>query len=109
MLSQDLTRYVDLHRSVGFKFRIQHSVLRNFVAFAEAQGDQFVRVTRVLDWAARAPSPPQRRDGCSRSDASPSPCRPKISAMRYRQPMPSGAGCSNDELHTSTGRMRSPA
>jgi integrase len=61
MLSQDLTRYVDLHRSVGFKFRIQHSVLRNFVAFAEAQGDQFVRATRVLDWAARAPSPPQRR------------------------------------------------
>jgi integrase len=61
MLSQDLTRYVDLHRSVGFKFRIQHSLLRNFVAFAEAQGDEFVRIARVLDWAARAPSPPQRR------------------------------------------------
>jgi integrase len=61
MLSQDLTRYVDLHRSLGFKFRIQHSLLRNFVAFAEAQGDEFVRAARVLGWAARAPSPPQRR------------------------------------------------
>lgn len=62
MLSQDLTRYVDLHRSLGFKFRTQHALLRNFVAFAEAQGDEFVRVGRVLDWAVRAPSPPQRRN-----------------------------------------------
>lgn len=61
MLSQNLTRYVDLHRSLGFKFRIQHSLLRNFVAFAEVHGDEFVRVSRVLDWAVRAPSPPQRR------------------------------------------------
>jgi integrase len=62
MLSQDLTRHVDLHRSLGFKFRIQHSLLRNFVAFAEAQGDELVRVDRVLAWAAQAPSPPQRRN-----------------------------------------------
>ena len=62
MLSQDLTRYVDLHRSLGFRFRIQHSLLRNFVAFAEAHGDEFVHVNRVLGWAARAPSPPQRRN-----------------------------------------------
>ena len=60
MLNQDLTRYVDLHRSVGFKFRTQHSLLRNFVSFAEANGDEFVHVGRVLDWAACAPSPPQR-------------------------------------------------
>ena len=62
MLSQDLTRYADLHRSLGFKFRIQLSLLGNFVTFAEAHGDEFVRVDRVLDWAARAPSPPQRRN-----------------------------------------------
>ena len=53
---------MDLHRSLGFRFRIQHSLLRNFVTFAEAQGDEFVCVDRVLDWAARAPSPPQRRN-----------------------------------------------
>lgn len=62
MLSQALRRYVDLHRSLGFRFRIQHSLLRNFVIFAEAQGDEFIRVACVLDWAARAPSPPQRRN-----------------------------------------------
>ena len=60
MLNEDLTRYVDLHRSMGFKFRTQHSLLRNFVGFAEANGDDFVRVGRVLEWAVRAPSPPQR-------------------------------------------------
>jgi integrase len=62
MLSQDLTRYVDLHHILGFRFRVQHSLLRNFVTFAEAQGDEFVGVDRVLEWAARAPSPPQRRN-----------------------------------------------
>jgi integrase len=62
MLSKDMTRYVDLHRSLGFRFRIQHSLLKHFVAFAEAHGDAFVRGVRVLDWAAQAPSPPQRRN-----------------------------------------------
>jgi len=62
MLSEALTRYVDLHRSLGFKFRIQHLLLRNFVNFAEAQGDKFVQIARVLDWAVRAPSLPQRRN-----------------------------------------------
>jgi integrase len=62
MLNLALTRYVDLHRSVGFKFKTQHLLLRNFVRFAEAQGDEFVQVARVLDWAAQAPSLPQRRN-----------------------------------------------
>ncbi len=62
MLNQDLTRYVELHRSLGFKFRTQHSVLRNFVAFALARGDAFVQTDRVLNWAAQAQSPPQRRN-----------------------------------------------
>jgi len=62
MLSQDLARYVDLHRSLGFKFRSQHLLLRNFAAFAEAHGEEFVRISCVLDWAGRAPSPPQRRN-----------------------------------------------
>jgi len=60
-LSQDLNRYVNLRRSLGFRFRIQNSLLRNFVAFAESGGDEFVRIDRVLDWAARAPSPASSR------------------------------------------------
>jgi integrase len=62
MLSQALTRYVDLHRSVGFKFRIQHSLVQSFERFAEAHGDGFIQAARVMDWAGRAPSPPQRRN-----------------------------------------------
>ncbi len=62
MLNHTLVRYVDLHRSLGFKFRSQRSLLGNFVAFAEPYGDTFVRLDRALDWAARAPSSPQRRN-----------------------------------------------
>jgi hypothetical protein len=28
MLSDDMTRFVDLHRGLGFKFRTQHGLLR---------------------------------------------------------------------------------
>jgi integrase len=62
MLSRDLVRYVDLQRSLGFKYRVQHILLRGFVAFAEERGDRHVGNARVLEWAARAPSPEQRRN-----------------------------------------------
>jgi integrase len=61
MLSRDLERYVDGRRSLGFKFRSQSVQLRNFVTFAEDSGDRYVRSTRVLAWAAKAPSPEHRR------------------------------------------------
>jgi hypothetical protein len=60
MLSADMIRYVELHRTVGFKFRTQHQMLASFVIFAEQHGDEFVRVDRALEWAARAPSAAQR-------------------------------------------------
>ena len=47
---------------MGFKFRVQHTLLKSFTAFAEAHGDEYVRVARVLEWAALAPSPQQRRN-----------------------------------------------
>jgi integrase len=62
MLNHDMARYVELQRAMGFKFQVQHALLRSFVAFAEAAGDAFVRVDRVLDWAVRAPSSAQRRN-----------------------------------------------
>ena len=62
MLSQDLAQYVDQQRSLGFKFRIQSILLRNFVAFAEERGDRYVESMRVLAWAWAAPSPEQRRN-----------------------------------------------
>ena len=62
MLSEALTRYVDLHLSLGFKFRVQRLLLASFVRFAEQHGDEFIRAARVLEWAVQAPSPPQRRN-----------------------------------------------
>jgi integrase len=62
MLTRDLARYVDQQRSLGFKFRVQHILLRGFVAFAEQRGDKHVKNARVLAWAAEAPSPEQRRN-----------------------------------------------
>jgi integrase len=60
MLSRDIRRYVELHRSMGFKFRIQGALLNNFVSFARGKGDQFIRTSRAIEWAGQAPSPPQR-------------------------------------------------
>jgi integrase len=62
MLSRDLARYVDQKRSLGFKFRLQHILLKGFVDFAEACGDRHIKRERVLTWAAGAPSPEQRRN-----------------------------------------------
>ena len=62
MLNRDLARYVDQQRSLGFKFRVQEILLRGYVAFAEELGDRHIKSTRVLEWAARAPSPEQRRN-----------------------------------------------
>jgi len=60
MLSEDLDRHIRLHHALGFKFRTQALLLRNFVAYAEAHGDQVVSADRILAWALEAPSPEQR-------------------------------------------------
>lgn len=60
MLSDDIARYVELHRALGFKFRLQSNLLAHFCAFAAPRGDSHVRTNTVLAWAADAPSPSQR-------------------------------------------------
>lgn len=62
MLSEDLDRHISLHQALGFKFRTQSLLLLNFVAYAEAHGDQLISAERILAWAAEAPSPEQRRN-----------------------------------------------
>jgi integrase len=62
MLSKDLDQHIGLHHALGFKFRTQALLLRNFVAYAEARGDQVVSTDRILAWAVEAPSPEQRRN-----------------------------------------------
>jgi integrase len=61
MLNEDIIRYVELHRAMGFKFRLQAYLLRHFARFAEPRGECFVRNETVLEWAAQAPSTNQRR------------------------------------------------
>jgi hypothetical protein len=61
MLTEDITRYIDLHRSLGFKFRVQAYLLHHYTRFAEALGDSTVRSNTVLAWATEAPSTAQRR------------------------------------------------
>ena len=61
MLNEDLD-HISLHRALGFKFRTQSLLLRNFVAYAEARGDQVISADRILAWAVEAPSPEQRRN-----------------------------------------------
>jgi integrase len=61
MLSQDVERYIDLQRTLGYKFGDQSSSLRLFAAYAMSHGDEFVRVERVLTWAAvQTASAPRR-------------------------------------------------
>jgi hypothetical protein len=62
MLSRDLARHTELQHKLGFKFRVQHTLLKSFVVFAERHDDRHVRTERVLEWATLAPSPPQRRN-----------------------------------------------
>jgi len=62
MLRRDLARYIELKRSVGFKFQVEHILLKGFIAFAEEHGDKHIKSARVLEWAALAPSPAQRRN-----------------------------------------------
>jgi integrase len=61
MLSQDVERYVTLQRTLGFKFGDQSCSLKLFADYAMAQGDEFIRVERVLAWAAQTPSAQRRR------------------------------------------------
>lgn len=62
MLSADIRHYVDFHRTMGLKFKLQEGLLRHFAAFAEPRGDRWVRTETVLAWAAEAPSAAQRRN-----------------------------------------------
>jgi integrase len=62
MLSKLVKRHVDLHRAMGFKFHTQQGLLESFANFAEQRGDHFVVIQTAIDWAARAPSPPQRHN-----------------------------------------------
>ncbi len=62
MMTDNINRYIELHRSLGFKFRTQAILLLNFARFATQSNEKFVSVSCVLEWASQAPSPQQRRN-----------------------------------------------
>ena len=62
MLRYDVNQYIELRRSLGFQIRGAACLLRLFTRFAEVRGDVVVRTPTVLEWAAEAPSAPQRRE-----------------------------------------------
>lgn len=45
MLSLDLARYVELQHRLGYRFRVQNTLLKSFVAFAERHDD--LRVSQI--------------------------------------------------------------
>lgn len=62
MLSDAVNRYIELYRSMGFKYKVQAYMLHSFAAFAESRSEQFIQTDTVLEWAKSAPSPRQRYD-----------------------------------------------
>lgn len=60
MLSDAVTRYVELRRATGFRFLDQGRMLKSFAAFAEARGDVVVRTATALQWAVLGSSQPRR-------------------------------------------------
>jgi len=51
------------HKPVlGYKYRVQNSLLRSYAVFAQNCGDNFITVDRVLEWSREALSAPQTRN-----------------------------------------------
>lgn len=61
MLSVEVERYISLRRAAGFVFYNQSLVLRRFVRFAEAAGDDRIRTARVFEWVTRRHAPVSSR------------------------------------------------
>jgi len=55
MLKKTIDSYVSMKRAMGFKYRVQNSLLQLFSTFAEARGDTCVYSQTVLEWAALGP------------------------------------------------------
>ena len=59
-LADHATSYVAMKQATGLSFAGEERLLGSFAVHADAQGDPFVQVATVLDWASQASSPRQR-------------------------------------------------
>lgn len=62
MLKDAVNRHIELQRNMGFKYKVQASLLYSFAHFAESRSEQFLRTGTVLEWAKSAPSIHQRHN-----------------------------------------------
>jgi integrase len=62
MLSDEIERYVALHRATGFKFKIQACLLQHFLRHATARREDHVSAESAVAWASTAPSSRSRGD-----------------------------------------------
>jgi integrase len=60
MLSDDVERYVELRRTLGFKLRKPLRHLQSFARFATDRGETYISAATALEWAAMAPTPSTR-------------------------------------------------
>lgn len=49
-LLEQLNRYVDIRRGLGFKYTSQLRILKNFVAFADSRHAEYVTANLFLQW-----------------------------------------------------------
>ncbi len=61
MLSQDIDRYIAIHRKFGLNYREASRTLNLFARYAEGFGDEHLRVNRLRDWCSLASSPIRAR------------------------------------------------
>jgi len=57
MLTQAVDAYLAIRRAAGFQLNETERILRDFVAFADAANDTFIRTPTVLAWAVKGRSP----------------------------------------------------
>ena len=62
MIRQCVDEFVAQQRALGFKYRVQSSLLKSYATFAQERGDTFITVNRVLEWSAEAHSATQKRN-----------------------------------------------
>mgnify|MGYP003384692775 CR=1 FL=1 len=62
MLKDEVNSFVEIRQAMGFKFRVQNTLLQHFARFSEQNGETMVCTKSVIEWAGMAPSVAQKRN-----------------------------------------------
>lgn len=49
MIRQCVDEFVTQQRALGFKYRVQNNLLKNYASFAQKRGDRYIRIDTVLE------------------------------------------------------------